>query len=67
MKNDDETFEVDDCEAIHETEKAVLIKLDDEEWWVPRSVICEDSEVANSGDEGTLTIKRWWAEKQGLA
>lgn len=55
------------CEGVRETQKAVLVRLDDgSEHWVPKSQIHEDSEVYASGTDGTLIVSRWWAEKEGL-
>jgi hypothetical protein len=53
---------------IRETAKALLVELDGEdEVWIPKSVIHEDSEVysMNSG-EGSLIVEEWWAEANGL-
>lgn len=36
------------------------------EFWVPQSVITDDSEVYAVGNEGRLIIKRWFARKEGL-
>ena len=61
--------EIHDCEIIKETGKAVLVESQnlDEPLWVPMSVIHDDSEVYEEGDKGTLTVKGWWAEKEGLS
>jgi len=69
-----EVFEIF-AECIKETEKAVLVKLDDpnypdlreEELWIPKSVIDDDSEVYGEDENSrTLIIKYWFAEKEGL-
>jgi len=49
------------------TEQAILVEVDNEEFWIPRSQLSEDSEVADKGDEGTLIVTRWVAEQKGLA
>jgi hypothetical protein len=52
------------------TDKALLIDLESgDERWVPASVIHDDSEVYDSGDnsEGEVVVAKWWAEKEGLA
>ena len=49
-------------EAIeHETEKALLVRFEDQEepTWVPRSVV--EEEYADG-----LEVAQWWAEKEGL-
>jgi hypothetical protein len=51
-----------------ETPKALLVEVEGEEMWVPKSVIHEDSEVwQGEQDDGELVVKRWWAEKEGQA
>lgn len=57
------------CEAIAiaETEKALLVEIDDEEYWIPQSVIDDDSEVWKKGDAGSLVIAEWFARKAGWA
>ncbi len=46
----------DDCSASKETAKALLVYICDldEELWIPKSQIEEDSEVYKEGTEGTL-------------
>jgi hypothetical protein len=34
--------------------------------WIPRSVVHEDSEVQEQGDEGDLFVAEWYALKEGL-
>lgn len=33
-------------------------------FWVPKSVIHDDSEVYEKGGEGKLVVKTWWAQKE---
>jgi len=55
------------CTAKRETDKALLVEFDDgEDRWVPKSQIHDDSEVYAADTEGTLIVKRWWAQKEGL-
>ncbi len=50
-----------------ETHKAILVVIDDEdEYWIPKSQIDEDSEVYAAGHSGTLIVTTWFAEKEGL-
>lgn len=50
------------------TEKALLFEPDGEtSFWVPRSVVHDDSEVYEEEHEGELLVKHWWAEKEGKA
>ena len=62
----DPTVEIDDVAVEAETDLALLCIIDDKQVWIPKSVVHEDSEVAGEGDSGTIVVKRWFAEKQGL-
>ena len=57
---------LDDCLAIRDTDKGLLVRYEGEEVWLPKSKILEDSEVTEVGDEGILAIPRWLAEEKGL-
>jgi hypothetical protein len=53
-----------------ETDKALLVLLDvdDEEHWVPKSVIDDDSECYSmESGAGDLVVAAWWAEREELA
>ena len=54
-----------DGTVIAETDKAIkfLSGDEDESFWVPKSVIHDDSRVWRKDDEGELIVKTWWAEK----
>lgn len=62
------TARFEDCTATRETGKALLIEIEGVEFWVPKSVIHDDSEVFDADDNatGALVVQEWWAEKQGL-
>jgi len=34
-------------------------------FWVPKSVLHDDSEVYGKGHEGKLVVQRWFGEKEG--
>ena len=51
-------------EITKTTDKAVLIVVDGEEQWVPRSV-CLDGDSLNVGDED-LVVENWWLRKAGI-
>lgn len=59
-----ETF--NDVSVDAETPKAILVTLDGEEHWIPKSQISDDSEVYTSGTEGKLIISTWIAKEKGL-
>jgi hypothetical protein len=58
----------DGCKVKAETAMAVLVVIPDldKEVWIPKSQLHDDSELACKGDEGTLAITEWFAEKEGL-
>lgn len=63
-KEDVEAFK--DVTCVRQTPKAILVAIKGKEHWIPQSQIDEDSEVYKDGDQGTLIIKSWLAEKLGL-
>lgn len=62
------TVRFEDCRVVRETDDALLVVIEGEETWVPKSVVHDDSEVFDDGDnsEGTLVLYEWWAEQKGL-
>lgn len=54
---------VEDVECVRETEKAILVKVDDESRWVPISQVHPQSAVKHPGDKGTITISEWFSDK----
>ncbi len=59
MSNATETFYFDGIEA--ETPNALLLRVDDESTWFPRSVIAEIDE-----DGGEAEVELWFLEKKDL-
>ena len=59
--------EIHDCECIAETEKAILVEINEwgEEDWVPKSQIHDDSEVYEKDTSGTLIVSGWFAREKG--
>lgn len=65
--DEDEFEEFRNAKCKRETEKALLVRFDEEDHWIPRSVVIEGPGfVSEVGDEGTLAIKTWFAKKEGL-
>jgi hypothetical protein len=58
----------ENCICKRETDKAILVEIDGEDRWIPKSVVHDDSEVydENEHNEGTLALKAWFAEKEKL-
>ena len=63
-----EPIEVSVDVVLAETDKAIGFKDpgDDELTWIPKSQICDESEVNEKGDSGTLVIPYWLAFDKGL-
>lgn len=58
---------IEDVEATGETDLALYCEVDDDEgFWVPKSLIDDDSEVYEKGHVGKLVIPLWFAEKNDL-
>jgi hypothetical protein len=57
---------VPDVTCISETDAAILVRIGDEQHWFPKSLIHDDSEVYQKGDEGVLVVNRDIAEKKRL-
>jgi hypothetical protein len=59
--------------AIKQTDKELLVEIEEEGFPVPRShlipqsCISDYSEVWEAGQSGALVVARWWAEEEGLA
>ena len=61
-----ESVTIDGAVCTAASEKAIKVRIDDAEHWIPQSQIDDDSEVYQKGDEGKLVITRWIAEQKGL-
>jgi len=69
MSNESDYVSLGQVEFKHEETKAVLFDLwdhDEEEVWIPKSVIHEDCLPVNE-DTIELEVKRWWAKEEGYA
>jgi len=71
---DDDGVCIDGVKVLRATERAILCRIpadngsdEPREVWVPQSQVTSDSEVWQSGDEGTLVVTHWWAEREGFA
>lgn len=53
--------------VVKVTEKALLVEVDGDEAWVPKSQIQKGSEITEDseiGTEGVLVLPRWLAEEK---
>ena len=57
---------ISDVTVKRETKEAILIEVDEEEYWIPKSQIHDDSEVYRDGDEGDIIISEWIASKKRI-
>ena len=55
----DETFELEVDEIKHESERAVLVVIDGDDHWIPKSQIKDQ-------DGNTFTITEWIAKQKGF-
>ncbi|WP_048647528.1 hypothetical protein [Nitratireductor soli] len=53
-----------EAEITRATDAAVLVDLDDQEIWIPRSV-CLEGDTLDVGDTD-LIVADWWLEQEGL-
>lgn len=58
-------FTIPFAKCIKETDKAILVEIDDEEIWFPQSQVDDASEVWMKGQEGKLVISDWIAQQKG--
>lgn len=56
---------IEDAEFVTETEKAILVKYQDEEMWLPKSHIswCEEAEPEDLID---IEVADWLAREKGI-
>jgi len=47
--------------VLRETAKSLKVKGTDGIFWVPKSVIHDDSEVYKTETSGDLVVEEWWA------
>jgi hypothetical protein len=55
--------------CLRESPRAMLVRIDGKERWVPKSVVHDDSEVfdAKENATGKLVLVGWWARENDLA
>lgn len=63
--------EIEDCEVLRESDDAIEVSFIEADGsvgcaWVPKSQICDESEVWETGDSGILVIPEWLAEEKGM-
>lgn len=64
--SDDRWVHISDVECEQESPKAILIHYENEDIWIPKIAIHEDSEVYEAGTTGTLIVAEYIASDRGL-
>jgi hypothetical protein len=61
------TFVIENAECIAETDLAILVEAPDleEDTWVPKSQVKDESDVKEKGDSGDLCVSQWFAGERG--
>ena len=52
------------CDILHTTEEAVLLEVENNECWVPRSLIIDGDDL-EKGLSQEIEIKEWFCNSQG--
>ena len=66
MNSGNQPCNLGEYEVIKETAKAILVSDGDDQLWVPKSVIHDNSEIWKTGQSGNLVVETWFAENEGL-
>ena len=53
-------------EVVCETKKALLLRIDGTEVWVPLSQIADASDYSAGDTDCCISVTQWFAEKEGL-
>ncbi len=57
---------LEDAAVVQQTDAAFLVRYQDEEHWIPKSQIADPQDY-KKGDEGTISISDWIANKLGIS
>lgn len=52
-------------ECLRASDKAIYVRIATRSFWIPQSVVHDDSDVWRVGDKGKIVVAAWWAEKNG--
>lgn len=64
--SDDDGYDLPECACTAVSDNAVLIKHSSfGTTWIPKSQLHDNNEVNDLGDQGTLWVSTWLAEKRG--
>lgn len=61
-----EMIEIDEVQFVRSAAsgKADLFRIDDEDFWIPCSVM--DEHNLDPGEEGTIYVEEWFCQKEGI-
>ena len=63
----EECVVIEGAECLRESAKAIQVRIENEDKWIPKSLIHDDSECHKADTSGTLIVPAWFAEKEGLS
>lgn len=68
MEGDVSCVSVGRCECIEEREKAILVTECEtgKNFWIPKSVLGDDSEVWKLDQIGDVVVKEWWYDNSAF-
>lgn len=66
IEYDPKNVSISGVECIREGTSAILVYVEGEEHWIPRSQMLPESEVWGRGDIGVLVCSKWIAKERGL-
>ncbi len=61
-----EPYRIDHVKVVRESGAALLVLIDGQQVWIPKSQVLDESEVWGDGDQGQLVIPEWLAIERGL-
>ncbi len=69
MRETDPTVSFKDVVCKKETDRALLVIIGEQDYWIPKGHVHPDSEVFDDANnaEGTLVISEWIAKQKDLA
>lgn len=53
-------------EILRETDKAILVLLDDEELWIPLSQIADSDDYSVGDTDCVISVTEWFAKQSNL-
>jgi hypothetical protein len=69
MFDEPELVQIDDVKVVKLTKRAILCEIENKKYWIPASVIVDQSEIGygnEPGDVGFMIVPEWFAEKENL-